>query len=683
MTNLERMDELIMKGHRPFIVYDVETTGAMNGNDNHITQMALVSYAYNQDTKSYELQDNIFMLRKASEGMIENVRKQEEPTKENVIKKLGEEYLYKQKSDLNNQIKKTERALAKAEKKGDTAEVDKLKDTLTKQKEELVNLSEETKENPDKFLKTPEFDAYVNENFDKQMQALQQADRVDAILTYQGLNPKEYESGKVGLTLGEMQIGITEFLNKYRKDDTVFVNNGTYFANHYMQKDGLTFGKVDKEQVIDLVQAERSMKGGGSRWTSDIGTFAAQYKQDTGIEIKTFDAFTKALCMGEMTGKATDIAIVRTSENYLKSKVAETAMLRDEDYVMSLERASRMEWFHGDEFMVDMADYHFDSLEYVDFGNDRRYVDLDKMFEMNDNFEVTLEGDKTPIKTWEELEAKIKALNAEISPELLDKIHDKFEEIQKDAEENRREQEEARRQQEEARLEEEARQREAEERQKEEEEKQKEEAKKEAEDEAKKSEAMKMQSRLGLLMAAHAENLALMQSVFEAQKALETKRKEIIQTNVNRFKTEMAPFLQNLGDTAKMMSQYGVPIASESSYSITKTDKEGNHVRLQLQNNGEAGLSISPENITDKPGTKMNLYVSPSGHCTLQYNFSDNPELLKTLITINKELPALQISLMKEINETIQKSMTEQTKQFESLKHDMESIEEMDEMEMV
>ena len=73
----------------------------------------------------------------------------------------------------------------------------------------------------------------------------------------------------------------------------------------------------------------------------------------------------------------------------------------------------------------------FNSLEYIDFGSERRYVDIDKMFEVNDNFEITLEGEKEPIKNWNELEEKIKALNGQVSPELLNRIQEKYEELSK------------------------------------------------------------------------------------------------------------------------------------------------------------------------------------------------------------------------------------------------------------
>ena len=138
--------------------------------------------------------------------------------------------------------------------------------------------------------------------------------------------------------------------------------------------------------------------------------------------------------MSEMACGMTENKVRHNSVHRLGEKVKEEAFKMDDKYVMSAVRASSLKWVPASVGEFYHADYVFNSLEYVDFGNSRRYVDLDAMFALNDNFEVTLEGEKTPIKNWEELENKIKALNAEISPKLLERIKDKFEEVKKEAE---------------------------------------------------------------------------------------------------------------------------------------------------------------------------------------------------------------------------------------------------------
>ena len=404
-TNYDKLINHIGKEHSPFIVYDVETTGIMNGNDNCITQMALTFYDYNKENGKYELQDELFMLAKPNEEIIRNIQSIDKYRKEHfeeaVTESLKDDYIY---SLLKNEIN-----------------------------EENKQAIRDSRDNIDERV----FNRFCTNygRYEKKVAEFRNALTIEEILKKQGLDLEKYIKDDLGLTTAEMQVGITEFLNKYCKENTVFVNNGTYFAKHYMDKVGLSFlGKTDEpDKVIDLIQAERSKHGGVSRWTSDIPTFAENYKKETGKEIKTFDALTKALCIGESATKACDMRVSLTSENYLEKKVSESAFSKDNDYVMSLARANTLKWNIASERDFYDADYHFNSLEYVNFGNDRRYVDIDKMFKMNDNFEITLDGEKTPIKTWEELEAKIKSLNAEISDELLDKIHEKYDEITKEA----------------------------------------------------------------------------------------------------------------------------------------------------------------------------------------------------------------------------------------------------------
>ena len=421
MTNYEKLSDQIGKKHKPFIVYDVEATGVMNGNDNQITQIALASYSYNDKTKDYELQDEIFMLRSEKEidEVINNLlvieKAQAEDIEGTITQKLKEDYLY-------NLIRK----------------------------EKDPDKKEQIKADKENIYGSVECLNYCNDpvRADKKRKELEDTPCLEVVLRKQGIELEAYRKSNEGLTSAEMQIGIMKFLDKYANSDTVFINNGTYYSKHYMEKANLSFlDKNNADNTIDLTQAERSMHGGGSKWTSDIDTFAKNYKNETGKEIKTFDALTKALCMGEMTAKAMDLSVSLVSENYLQQKVAESALSKDDEYVMSLSRASSLDWIPATTTDFINADYHFNSLEYVDFGNDRRYVDIDKMFEINENFEITLEGEKTPIKTWEELETKIKALNSEISNELLDKIHEKYEEVKEELKE--RIEEEKRRQAEE------------------------------------------------------------------------------------------------------------------------------------------------------------------------------------------------------------------------------------------
>ena len=432
MTNYEKLIKNIKEEKKPFIALDVETTGVMNGNDNRLTQVALASYDYNKETGKYELQDKIFMLRKADREILENIEKSEVPSKENAETVLYNDFKY----SITKEIKSQQTQLDKAESKGDDAKASLIAgkiQTLNEKKKYFDQIptfgevrrlfSNVTYDISRGFLQDAV--TYVENKLNDKIAEMKDADKLDKILSVQGIRLEEYRKCREGLTDSELAIGVTNFLNKYQKDDTVFINNGTYFTNHYLEKSGITIG--DKDNTIDLTQAERSMHGGKSEWTASIDRFAENYMNDTGREIRIFDAFTKALCIGEMTMSACEMSLINTSEKYLENMVKEQAESKDSDYVMSKTRAMSLEWIpdFGDRYD---ADYHFNSLEYVDFGNDRRYVDINKMFEINDNFEVTLEGEKTPIKTWPELEAKIKALNADISKELLDKIHDKFKE---------------------------------------------------------------------------------------------------------------------------------------------------------------------------------------------------------------------------------------------------------------
>lgn len=93
-TNYEKMQFEIGKEHNPFIVYDVETTGIMNGLDNRITQVSLVAYDYNKQTGKYELQDQLFMLAKPDEQAIRAIQEGEKVTKENIERRLAQDFAY-------------------------------------------------------------------------------------------------------------------------------------------------------------------------------------------------------------------------------------------------------------------------------------------------------------------------------------------------------------------------------------------------------------------------------------------------------------------------------------------------------------------------------------------------------------------------------------------------------------
>ena len=110
-NNLSRLESGIRDNHRPFIVYDVETTGVMNGNDNRITQVALASYAYNEREKCYDLQDKIFMLAKPDASVLRNIQDIEHMQAMNpektVVDKLKDDFFYNLvKNETTNMVDK-------------------------------------------------------------------------------------------------------------------------------------------------------------------------------------------------------------------------------------------------------------------------------------------------------------------------------------------------------------------------------------------------------------------------------------------------------------------------------------------------------------------------------------------------------------------------------------------------
>ncbi len=430
--------------HAPFIVYDVETTGRMNGHDNRITEVALAAYAWNPSANQYELQDNIFILAKPDIEQLKRLESLAKPTEENVRAELESEYAYnfgrKERQAYERcltNIQTYEKHVADhlaGKYKGRfsfavlSSRLSEYKDKLPGLKKAADDAAEYKAMVGDDIKETEECKAYVKEHFDAKFNEMMNAPSLADELKVQGIDLKEYIKGELGCTSSEMQTGIAEFLKKRDSGETFFITNGTYFQKHYLSKAGMSIEK-DPDMIVDYSLILREPDSGSV--DVRLGSFIKDYKTRTGKEIRTFDAFTKALCYAEIAAATCSVKLSNRSLEQLTNAVKEDAFKNDNNYVMSISAMANVNWAPLRGSMEGLKiDYKFDSLEYVEFGNDRRYVDLDKMFEVNDNFEITLEGDKEPIKSWEELEAKIKALNSDISPELLEKIKTKFEEIE-------------------------------------------------------------------------------------------------------------------------------------------------------------------------------------------------------------------------------------------------------------
>ena len=441
----------VMAEHKPYIALDVETTGIMNGNGNRCTQVALSAYKYEEG--EYRLQDSLFMLVKADKEQLDNVLKSEEVSEKNVKELLTKEWLYSMRSTSaeDRKIKKYEEEI-KGIKDGTllyNKKPFKDKDGAIKIRQDKIDaiinsdkyiIATKCKDIPDEkmmLMFKAGYDDFINTNLERKMNELKDNVGCREMLKMQGIDLDQYKKSGEGLTDGEIVIGMNEFLEHYLTKDTAFLTNGTYFTKHYLEKLGEhlpeTAVYIDIPQCINS-NSHKTYEKMGNRYAPEFSSFAEFYKSETGKEIKTFDAYTKSLCMSEMACGMTENKVRHNSVHRLGEKVKEEAFKMDDKYVMSAVRASSLKWVPASVSDFYHADFVFNSLEYVDFGNSRRYVDLDAMFALNDNFEVTLEGEKTPIKNWEELENKIKALNAEISPKLLEKIKDKFEEVKKEAE---------------------------------------------------------------------------------------------------------------------------------------------------------------------------------------------------------------------------------------------------------
>lgn len=443
MTNNEKLQSYLVEQKRPLIFYNVETTGCMNGNDNRITQIALTAYEYNNTSGKYELQDHMFLLAKANENSLQNIENRSLTTDENITALLKEEYVFNYTDNVKKDIKNCQNRQKTLQNKIDKAVVKygensaQVEDFQNRLLEEIAmeeNLAQELNEktayaaeHEKDLIESQECLDYVDKYFALKKEQLENQTPLKDVLFSQGINLDTWRKSGLGLSFGEIQIGINKFLQSYAKEDSVFMSNGTYFAKHYMDKERLSLNK-DKEE-IDVPKVL-----GQTDWTYSLSKISADYFRKTGKTIQNFDALTKALCMAEMIGSRIGVSFKNTSQKYLEEQAKwEVAKGRDGDYIDG-DYVLTMSQLEKANIVMDIPRYDknipiFNSLEYVDFGSERRYVDIDKMFEVNNNFEITLEGEKDPIKTWEELEAKIKALNGEISPELLNRIHEKYDEI--------------------------------------------------------------------------------------------------------------------------------------------------------------------------------------------------------------------------------------------------------------
>jgi len=435
----DRLLTEIGQNHAPFIVYDLETTGRMNGHDNRITQIALTAYLWNLASDRYELRDHMFILAKPDPDNLRSLIKRAEPTRENAREELRSEFMFKYGRAEKEAYEKCKeqhakyKALIEDYRNGTYTGRFSL-DLLKKRSHEYAARAPYLKKlwdektaklaNNDPSMQA-ECNKYIADHLDEKIDAMKKTPSLKEELALQGITLDTYIAGNLGLTGSEMQTGIMEFLSKYDSPDTIFITNGTYYQKHYLAKAGMGITK-DWDHIVDYAHILKENIKDPSKIR--LSSFVEEYQKKTGKQIKTFDSFTKALCFAEMAASTCGVKISNRSLEQLTNAVKTEAFKNDENYVMSLSAMANHNWISIDKAIS--ATYTFSSLEFVQFGNDRRYVDLDKMFEVNDNFEITLEGEKEPIKTWDELEAKIKALNSHISNDLLEKIKTKYEELE-------------------------------------------------------------------------------------------------------------------------------------------------------------------------------------------------------------------------------------------------------------
>lgn len=452
--NLEYITSEV-SGHNPFIAIDLEATGIMNGNDNKITQIALSAYAYNDSKGRYELQDHIFMLAKANKNTISAIQQAEAGDDSSITKKLQEEFAYKLTSiakDYKQDIMQANSAINEMKKEMSECKDSERKETLVKaiwKQEKLVERKsafisdyydkiENGKLSVEDVAELDECKEFVAEHLEEKRAESSKDLKIKEILSSQGIDMDKWISSGDGLTANEMQLGITEFFNNNLTDNTMLVTNGEYYTKHYLKKENIIIGSDKNLYMLDVLKAARKYSDiespQANKFACNFKEFSEIYQANTGRKIENFDAFTKTLCMAEMVCRITGSAVVHNSEKHLENSVKEAVMKTDDiDYgVMSERTASSLLWEPENNPYYCNHDNSrmFDSLEYVDFGSERRYVDIEALFEVNNNFEITLEGEKEPIENWDELEAKIKSYNADISEELLSRIKSKYEELE-------------------------------------------------------------------------------------------------------------------------------------------------------------------------------------------------------------------------------------------------------------
>ena len=475
--NIDRLVSEVTR-YKPFISFDVETTGMMNGNNNQITQIALSAYDYNERTKQYELQDHIFMLAKPDVEAIKEIMSKEEISDENIRRNLASKFFYGDGKDITGVADRRKISyIEKQIEKYEAADKD-----ASKYYEDPVYLNKDLSYDELMERYGDVLEDFIVDRFEDEKKRLEEVN-CRKLLSQQGINIDKYLTAGEGLRCFEMTAGINEFMNTYAKDDTFIMCNGFYAAKHYMDKEAISYQKIfTGRNVIDLnccktsstdhvksIAGVDTVKGESGVYMAsfDLKDFANRYYDKNGVKLTHFDAFTKSMCNAEIAldlakcemayekelcrrnnksydsayDSALNIGICHNSSKQLENNVKEIAYSMDEEYVLSEQRLYDSNIILTNE--IRYADYTFSSLEYVNFGNDKRYVDFDNLFEENkETFEITLEGEKEPIKTWEELETKIKALNAKVSDKLLDKIKEKYEEMVEIANTHRKEREE-------------------------------------------------------------------------------------------------------------------------------------------------------------------------------------------------------------------------------------------------
>ena len=462
--NLDNLQSCI-SSHVPFIVFDVETTGIMNGANNKITQLALSLYQYNENSHKYEMQDHLFMLVKADKTAIDAIQLSENIPDSAVIAKLQEEYLYSL-TTLANQCKheliklssdydslsmeaaictdKNKESELEASMKDVKGQIDRRNDFL----DVYHGLIDNGKMNMEYVSQIDDCKEYVTEHFESKKAEMQKNPTVslDSILFAQGIDKTAWLESGDGLSLADIQLGLSAFLKNNFKENTIVITNGVKYVKHYLEKENLHFtadGAARPFKAIDIIKAAKEYSDihitQANKFACNFKEFADIFKLNTGKEIQNFDAFTKTICMAEMVCRVTGSAAVHSSEKDIKNSIKEAVMLDtvpDENtaipYVLDSAAVTSLKWDPENTpyYSSEDGSRMFDALEYINFGNNKRYTDIDKLFEINKDFVITLEGEKTPIKSWDELEAKIKSYNADISSELLERIKYKFKEVE-------------------------------------------------------------------------------------------------------------------------------------------------------------------------------------------------------------------------------------------------------------